>query len=227
MSDFFAFPTINSREEDVFQLTTSGIIFMVLLIIALIAISLLIRAKRVKSKKTTTKQLVFCAVAIALAVVTSLIKLFNLPMGGSVTLFSMLFITLIGYWYGPKVGIMTALAYGLLQFILEPIFYSIPQMIVDYPLAFGALGLSGFFSGKRFGLQIGYIFGIFGRFIFAFLSGLLFFAVYAEGSGMSAVVYSIAYNGSYLVTEAVFTLIIISVPAVNKALKHVKRQAIS
>ena len=80
-----------------------------------------------------------------------MIKLFHLPMGGSITLFSMLFIVLIGYWYGPEVGIMTSVAYGLLQFVIDPVFYSIPQLLVDYPLAFGALGLSGFFHDSKHG----------------------------------------------------------------------------
>ena len=71
-------------------------------------------------KKTilTTKQLVYSAVAIALAVVCSMIKFANLPMGGSVTLFSMLFIVLIGYWYGIRAGLTTALAYGVLMLVL-------------------------------------------------------------------------------------------------------------
>ena len=47
------------------------------------------------------------------------------------------------------VGIMTAVAYGLVQFVTEPIFYTIPQMLLDYPLAFGALGLAGFFNKKN------------------------------------------------------------------------------
>ena len=80
-------------------------------------------------------------------------------MGGSVTLLSMLFIVLIAYWYGPYVGIMTAVAYGLVQFVTEPIFYTIPQMLLDYPLAFGALGLAGF-SIRKMGLQIGYVVGV-------------------------------------------------------------------
>lgn len=226
MSDFFAFPTINSWEEDVFQLTTTGIIAIVVLIVALIAIAVLIRAKTVETNKSTTKQLVFSAVALALAMVTSLIKLYEMPMGGSVTFISMVFITLIGYWYGAKVGIMTAIAYGLLQFVIDPVLYSVPQMIVDYPLAFGALGLSGFFSGKKYGLQIGYIVGVFGRFVFAVLSGLLFFAAYAKGTGMSPLIYSIAYNGSYLLVEFVITLVIILIPAVSKAFKYVRRMAI-
>lgn len=226
MSDFFAFPTVNSWEEDVFQLTTGGILAVVVLIVGLIALALILQPKEKKSRRYSTKQLVFSAVAMALATVTSMIKLFEMPLGGSVTLFSMLFIVLIGYWYGPKAGLMTGFAYGLLQFVMEPVFYSIPQMIVDYPLAFGALGLSGFFSKKKYGLQIGYIAGVIGRFVFAYLSGLLFFASYAEGSGMSAPIYSFAYNGSYLGVEGGITLALLFVPAVSKGLFYIKKMAV-
>lgn len=227
MSDFFAFPTMNSWMEEVFQLTTTGIIAIILFIVALIALALFLQPKSVRSKAFTTKQLIFSSAAMALATVTSMIKPLQMPMGGSVTLFSMLFITLIGYWYGAKAGILTGLAYGLLQFVLDPIFYTLPQMIVDYPLAFAALGLSGFFSGKKYGLQIGYFVGIFGRFVFAWLSGLLFFATYAEGTGMSAPVYSFCYNAAYIFTEAVITFVLLCIPPVYSGLKHVRKMALS
>lgn len=223
MSDFFAFPTVNSWEEDVFRLTPAGIITVIVLILALIALALFLQPKDMRSKRFSTRQLVFSAAAMALATVTSMLKLFELPMGGSVTLFSMLFIVLIGYWYGPKAGLMTGFAYGLLQFVLDPVFYSVPQMIVDYPLAFGALGISGFFSSKKYGLPLGYVAGALGRFVFAFLSGLLFFAAYAEGSGMSAPVYSFCYNGSYIGAEGIVTLIVICLPPVANGLKYVKK----
>ena len=162
MSNFFAFAAGNSWDEDVFQLTTGGILTIVALIVILIAAALFIHSRK-GSHKLSTKQLVFSAVAMALGTVTSMIKLFHLPMGGSITLFSMLFIVLIGYWYGPYVGLMTAVAYGLVQFVMEPIFYTVPQMILDYPLAFGALGLAGFFANKKHGLQISYIVSVIGR----------------------------------------------------------------
>ena len=179
-----------------------------------------------KIKRLTTKQLTYSAVALALAVVCSMIKFANLPMGGSATLCSMLFIVLIGYWFGPFVGLTSACAYGLLQFIIEPYFYTLPQMLIDYPLAFGALGLAGFFSGKKHGLQIGYIAGVVGRYIFTVISGVVFFGAYAP-EGTPATVYSLGYNATYIVPEAIVTLIIISIPAVAKALGTVKKNALA
>lgn len=208
------------------HLTTIGSIIVIILIATiLITAAILRQRKATKKAKLTTKQLVFSAAAIAIAVVCSMIKLFEMPMGGSVTLLSMLFIVLIAYWYGPYVGIMTAVAYGLVQFVMEPIFYTLPQMLLDYPLAFGALGLAGFFNKKKFGLQIGYLVGVVGRFVFATLSGVIFFASYAP-EGMNPWVYSILYQGSYLLPEAIVTLILISITPVIKALARVKAEAV-
>lgn len=180
-----------------------------------------------EKKQLHTKHLVFAAVAMALGMVTSFLKIFEAPMGGSVTLFSMLFICCIGYWYGLRTGLMTGIAYGLLQLISDPYIISLPQMITDYLLAFGALGLSGLFCNKKHGLIKGYIAGVLGRYFFAFLSGLIFFASYAEGSGMSAPVYSLAYNGAYLGCEAAMTLVVLAIPAVNKAFASVKEMAVN
>lgn len=175
-------------------------------------------------KKIGAKQLAYCSMALALAVVCSQIKLFRLPTGGSITLFSMLFVVLIGYWYGPVVGLLAGVTYGLLRLILGPYIVSLPQMLVDYPLAFGALGISGFFSDKKNGLLIGYIAAVFGRFFFAVLSGVIFFGMYAP-EGMNPLLYSISYNGFYLCAEGLLTLILLAVPAVRKAMMSVKLQA--
>ena len=204
-------------------LTTAG---YVLTAVAVFALLILISTLAGKKKTVNAKQLAFAAGALALAIVTSYIKLFHLPMGGSVTLFSMFFVTLIGYWYGPTVGLMAGVAYGLLQMILDPYIVSIPQMLIDYPFAFGALGLAGFFSEKKNGMIIGYIVSVLGRFVFSVLSGVIFFGMYAP-EGMSPFVYSVTYNGSYLAAEAAITLILLCVPAVKKALATVKPQALA
>ena len=107
-----------------------------------------------RSASSAVKKLVFSAMGIALAMVTSYIKVWEMPMGGSVTLLSMLFISLIGYWFGVRYGILTGAAFGLLQFVIEPYMLSIWQVLLDYPLAFGALGLSGIARNRKYG-QIG------------------------------------------------------------------------
>lgn len=183
-----------------------------------------------KSKETkkgsamSPKQLAFCAVAIALGMVTSMIKLYSFPFGGSVTLLSMLFICLPGYFYGPVLGILTGVGYGILQFIIEPYFYFPLQVIVDYVLAFGALGLSGFFANTKFGLVKGYLLGVLGRYIFSVISGWLFFGEYAW-EGWNPLPYSLAYNGAYIGAEALVTVIILLIHAVSKGLTQIKIQA--
>lgn len=178
------------------------------------------------SKTFSTKKLVFSATAIALALVCSMLKFVNLPMGGSVTLFSMLFVTLIGYWYGVCTGLVTAVAYGILQFIINPYFYTPVQVILDYVLAFGALGLSGIFANKKWGLTIGYVVGVFARYIFSVISGFVFFGAYAP-EGTPAIIYAITYNATYIVPEAVITIILINLPPVKHALSAVKKSALS
>ncbi len=172
------------------------------------------------------KQMVFSAAAIALAmVISTVIKLPSLPNGGSVTLFSMLMITLVGYWYGLRAGLCTAMAYGILQYVVNPYFVHPIQVLLDYPLAFGALGLSGLFANKKYGLMIGYIVGVTGRYAMHMISGLIFYTAYVGNlsENMAAIGVAFAYNATYIVPEAVLTTILISLPPVKNALDRVKK----
>ena len=130
-------------------LTTAGYAVCIAAGIVLFAAALLFAGKVSEKKKMGTKQLVFCAMALALAFITSYIKIFNMPWGGSVTLCSMLFIVLVGNWYGPKAGVLVGLVFGILQFIQEPYVLSFFQVCCDYILAFAALGVAGFFAKNR------------------------------------------------------------------------------
>lgn len=205
--------------------TTAGYAVLIVVMLAILLIACFCNGR--KNAKLSSKQLAFSAMAMALAVVTSMIKLFELPMGGSVTLLSMLFVVLIGYWFGLKAGLMTAIAYGFLQLILEPYIIHPMQMMVDYIFAFGALGLSGLFANKKHGLITGYWIAVAGRFVFAFLSGMIFFGSAAADYNMSIPVYSAVYNGSYLLAEGIITTAIICIPPVNKALARVKNMALA
>ncbi len=173
----------------------------------------------------SVKGLAVCGVCIALAFVLSFVKLFSAPLGGSVTLCSMFFICIIGYFFGWKYSLTAALAYGILQFVQKPEIYAPLQVIIDYGCAFTALGLSGFFKDKKFGLYTGYVVGVAGRFVFATISGFVFFAEYAP-EGWNPLIYSACYNGAYVWIAAAIALVELGVPAVRHALDRVKNTLI-
>ncbi|MCI8930706.1 MAG: proton-coupled thiamine transporter YuaJ [Lachnospiraceae bacterium] len=224
---FFAKEIMDEEWGNYFELTGAGYGILIACMAALLLAACFLSGKTKEGKKIKlgTKQLVFSSMAMALAMVTSMIKLVDMPMGGSVTLFSMFFICLIGYWYGLKGGLMTAVAYGFLQLIVDPYIISIPQMLTDYIFAFGALGLSGIFSKSRYGLLKGYVAGVLGRYFFTFLSGMIFFGSYASSYNMTAPVYSLVYNGSYIGLEALFTLMLAALPPVSRGLDRVRKMA--
>ena len=168
--------------------------------------------------------------AIALATVISVvIKLPSLPNGGSVTLFSMLVICLIGYWYGPKISIIAALAYGILQFITGPYVVHPLQVLLDYPLAFGALGLSGFFCNSKHGLIKGFLAGSMGRLLMHCISGVIFYTTYVGDliGNITAIWAGILYNMSYIIPEVILTLVLLALPPVRKAFAELKKMALS
>ncbi|HHV12005.1 MAG TPA: proton-coupled thiamine transporter YuaJ [Clostridiales bacterium] len=218
----FLVATVDEGGDISYYPTAAGNIALVVVIILLFVAMLAITGTR--NKKLNAKQLAFSAVAITLAVVTSLYTIVQLPFGGSITLFRMFFICLIGYLYGPKVGFLTGVAYGFLDLMLEPYVVHPVQLLLDYPIAFGCLGLSGLFAKSKLGLVKGYAFGVFGRYLCHVLSGLIFFSVYA--GSQNPVVYSVAYNATYILPEAVLTVVILLIPAVQKGLNEVKRMTV-
>lgn len=167
----------------------------------------------------------FSAMSITLGTVLSFITVFKMSQGGSITLLSMFVVSLVGYLYGPVQGIISGIAYGMLQLIIDPYVIHPLQLILDYPLAFGMLGLSGLFYKKRHGLLLGYLTGVFGRFICSFISGLVFFGDYAQGTGLSPILYSIVYNGSFMGAEALMTSFIVLLPPVKNAIGNIKNMA--
>ena len=209
-------------------LTTAGYAVTIIVGIVLFLAAVFFASKSSSKKRMSTKQLVFCAAALALAYLTSYIKLFEMPWGGSVTLFSMLFIVLIANWYGVKTGILVGFAYGIIQFIQEPYVLSFFQVCCDYILAFAALGVAGCFAKSKYGLVKGYIVAVLARGVFHAIGGYLYWMDYMPDNFPKALasLYPILYNYSYLLVEGVITVIIISIPAVSKALGRVKQMAV-
>ena len=172
------------------------------------------------------KCLAYCAVCIALAFLLNQVSLFRMPQGGSITPASMLFIVLAGYWLGPVYGILAGVSKGLLDTITGAAVLHPVQYVLDYLLAFGMLGLSGFFRKMNFGLQIGYIVGVLGRYVMVVASGAIFWATMAGLEGAEALVFSLVYNITYIGPEAVVTLVLISLPSVRYAINSVTRTVV-
>jgi thiamine transporter len=96
-------------------------------------------------------------------------------------------------------------------------------MLLDYPLAFGALGFAGLLGGRKLGLIYGYLIGLFSRYLCAVLSGIIFFGQYAP-EGFNAVTWSVYYNITYLGVEGALTIAVLCIPAVRKAIDQLKKQ---
>jgi thiamine transporter len=172
-------------------------------------------------KRRTTLILVECAMMIAMATVLSFVKIINLPQGGSVTLASMAPLVLVSYRHGLKWGIGTAFAHSLLQMLLG--FYAPPVqtftafagvVLLDYVIAFTVLGTAAFFGKPIKNRAVGAAFGavVVGilRFVCSFLSGILIWGSYAP-EGTPVWLYSLTYNGSYMVWEIIITAAVIAV----------------
>ncbi len=169
-------------------------------------------------KKTNIKRLALTAVLIGMATVLSLIKVYQLPLGGSITLLSMLPITLISIEYGLGWGTLASLIYSFIQFgfgIAEGVFgwglsplALVGCIILDYILAYSVLGFAGMFRKKgTVGICIGVFLAVVARFACHLLSGAIIFDIWMPEDWSNPWLYSLAYNGSYMLPELIFTMI--------------------
>lgn len=169
------------------------------------------------------KNFAMSALLVALAYVLSFVKILHLPFGGSITLFSMLFISLPAYFFGVSYGFMASVTYSLLQLIVDPYIVHPLQLGLDYIIAFGCFGIVAFFRNNKNGLQIGFVIACIIRFISSSISGYIFFKEYAPES-WNPLVYTVTYNGSYIFTECVMTLVFISVRQVNSLIERMRKR---
>ena len=153
-----------------------------------------------------TRVLTEAALAVALSFVLGFIVLFKMPFGGSVSL-EMIPLILLSLRQGWRVGIVAGAAYGLLDLVIDPYVVHPLQLLLDYPLAFGALGLAGLFKPTIRGAVIGATVAVLARFVCHFLSGVIFFASYAP-EGWNPYLYSAAYNAAYLVPSLAIAIVV-------------------
>jgi thiamine transporter len=170
----------------------------------------------VRGEKFTPRMLATGAICMAVAFILSFITLYRMPQGGSITPASMLPIIAFSYAFGAPAGIVVGIAYGLLQltqgvYIVHPV-----QFLFDYILPFAFLGLAGLFKKKNLILAI--VVACLLRFASHFVSGMVFWGEYAP-AGQSVWLYSLIYNGSYMLPETVVCLVVAVIPAMNKVIK--------
>lgn len=156
------------------------------------------------------------ALMVALAQVLSYVKLAEAPNGGSITpaMFPILFFAVR---WGLRSGLMAGFLFGLLQLIFDGAYaWGWQSMLLDYLVAFTPLGLAGLFKGKKWGLFAGTVVGCAGRFIIHYISGVTIYKILAPTEFLnqtftSPSLYSLVYNGSYMLPNALIALVLAAV----------------
>ena len=209
MSNFLA--TLGENFKTLFNnpLTLITLIGCAILLIALI---------KFKSLKFNSKLVARIGLAIALAFILDMLKIYRLPNGGgSISLGSMIPIMLISFVYGPSIGLFTGFLFGVFKLIVDPYILNPIQVLFDYPLPFMAVGIAGFFRNKYLGATLGMLL----RFVFHFIAGLLFLGSYAP-AGMSPIIYSLAVNGFAVGGELLICIALLAFLPIELLIKTLK-----
>ena len=173
-----------------------------------------------------TKKLTVSALMIALAQILSILAVFQAPNGGDITLGGAVPIIIVSLMYSTKWGIFTAIVSTLVNMLLKGVITTLPadlgtyfmMVFLDYVLAFGVIGLAGLFSrmmkSTRFAMVVSSAIVVFLRFLCHFASGILLWGIYAP-KGQPVWIYSLIYNGGYMLPEMIITVVIMSVLSVK------------
>ena len=190
--------------EKLSKMTTRQWCFAIGALVVMVGLLIYLAKRPQKEGKMDVRALTYGALCMAMSFVLSYIKLYSMPLGGSVTLASMLPLLWYSNKFGMRNGFIAGAAYGLLQLIQKPEIYHWVQVLLDYPLAFMMLGLAG--SVKN--LQLGSILGVVGRWICHIISGAVFFGEWMPEGWSNAWVYSAAYNGAYLLVDLIICIVL-------------------
>ena len=181
---------------------------LALYISAALAVTAIVGLSLLDKQKLTfdSHALAYAGICTAMSFALSYIKLWDMPAGGSVTLVSLLPLMLYSYIFGAKKGVFVGFVYGVLQAVQDPWLIHPAQFLLDYPIAFSAVGLAGLTRKlpipkklPQVKFALGAILAGCMRFLCHVLSGALAFEAYAEGQNVWA--YSLVYN-SYVFIDA-------------------------
>ncbi len=190
-----------------------------------------------KRKVNDTRAIVYGAISIALSFALSYARLFKLPQGGSITFASLLPLMIYCCMFGTRRGLIVCTLYGAMQALQDPTILHPMQFLLDYPLAFGLIGVSGIFmekgvfkNHKIVAFLLGGVVAVVLRYACHVCSGVFAFADWADlEKYSSAAAYSLAYNsfafadmaislvaGSFLFASKSFTATMVASGDLNK-----------
>ncbi len=174
-----------------------------------------------KNKKL--QMLCVCAVMVALSTALSLVKIWNMPWGGSITLLSMLPVALISIMYGLKQGLFSSFVYACIQLVFGITMDGLlgwgltagmlfACIMLDYIVPFTVIGLAGIFRSKGMtGILSGTVVAVLLRFVSHILSGIFVFSAVGKlWDGFetdNTFLYSLVYNGCYMLPEIILTAV--------------------
>ena len=177
-----------------------------------------------------TQKLTVSAVLIALATALSFVKIWEMPLGGAVTLLSMLPMCVLSVMYGVRLAALPCFVYAAIQMAVSGVFgwgltptVLVGAILFDYLAPFTCLCFAGVFRKKGlWGIIAGILLVCVLRFLFHFASGCIFFRSYELFN--NPYMWSLAYNGTFMLPELGLTLVgavgLFKVPAIGKFIKN-------
>lgn len=195
------------------------------IIAVLAAVMIAIMAISGRREKWGARDIAYAAMCVAMSFILSSIKLYSMPQGGTITPSSLLPMTIYIVAFGPARGLAVGFAYGLIQLLQGAYVVHPMQLLVDYPMAFGALALGGVVNyikmPRMLKLPAAVVLGYLGRYIMAVLSGAVFFAEYA--GGQNAWIYSLGYNITYLGPDCLVCVAVSLIPGIAGLTERIRR----
>ncbi len=191
-------------------------------VLALLGVlALILGMLRVRRIEFSIHLIVNIALMLGLAIILHQVRLYHMPQGGSITLGGMVPLLLLAYRYGPGVGALGGFLFGLINMIQDPYILHPVQVLFDYPLPYMAMGLAGLFPQR---ILPGTALAFFTRLICHVISGVVFFASFAP-AGQSPLVYSLVFNGTYLVPEFIICTVILRLLPLDRLLAAMDPQS--
>ena len=167
-------------------------------------------------KKKNLYKICESAILIALSIALMPIEIPGPAFGGDIDLV-MIPLFILAYRNGPLYGIMGAGVFGFLKCLIGGgIGWGLPSVLLDYVLAYAAVGVAGFFAGKHWAIELSTFVGCIARFIIHFISGITLYMITVPteiesiGTFSNPVIYSIVYNALYMLPNTIIAIIVMS-----------------